>query len=45
MHKGVIKAESTVGEGSVFEIKIPISYIVSPTENEGLRGSGDNTHV
>lgn len=45
MHKGVIKAESTVGEGSVFEIKIPISYIVSPTENEVLRGSGDNTHV
>ncbi len=28
MHKGVIKAESTVGKGSVFEIKVPISYIV-----------------
>ena len=28
MHKGVIKAESRVGEGSRFEIKIPISYIV-----------------
>ena len=37
MHKGVIKAESTVGEGSRFEIKIPISYIVTAgdTESDG----------
>ncbi len=28
MHKGTIKAESRVGEGTEFEIRIPISYIV-----------------
>lgn len=28
MHKGAIKVESVVGEGSIFTVKIPISYIV-----------------
>jgi len=28
MHKGAIKVESVVGEGSRFDIKIPLSYIV-----------------
>ena len=30
MHKGAVKVESVVGEGSRFDIKIPISYIVTP---------------
>ena len=42
MHKGAIKAESTVGEGSRFDIKIPLSYIVNPAgeqaENQGAGG-------
>ena len=31
MHKGAIKVESTPGEGSRFDIRIPLSYIVPPT--------------
>ena len=34
MHKGAIKAESTLGEGSKFDIKIPLSYIV-PSAKSG----------
>ena len=32
MHKGVIKASSITGEGSVFEVRIPLSFIVDPEE-------------
>ena len=32
MHKGAIKVDSRMGEGTRFDIKIPISYIVTPQE-------------
>ncbi|MCR5590295.1 MAG: ATP-binding protein [Lachnospiraceae bacterium] len=43
MHKGTVKVDSTPGEGSRFEIKIPLSYIVAPAseavqENEAKEG-------
>ena len=33
MHKGAVKVESTIGEGSRFDIKIPLSYI-APFQTE-----------
>ncbi len=38
MHKGTVKVESTQGEGSVFEIKIPLSYIVTPAAPDAEKG-------
>ena len=32
MHNGAIKVDSRMGEGTRFDIKIPISYIVTPQE-------------
>ena len=42
MHKGAIKVESRVGEGSRFDIKIPLSYIVArqPDQNDVKEEAG-----
>lgn len=40
MHKGAIKVESTVGEGSRFDIKIPLSYIVPQPGTGNESGEG-----
>ena len=34
MHKGAIKVDSVEGEGSRFDIKIPLSYIVAPEQTD-----------
>ena len=34
MHKGAIKVDSIIGEGTRFDIKIPISYIVDPPQTD-----------
>ena len=36
MHKGAIKVESTIGEGARFDIKIPLSYIVTQGGEAGM---------
>ena len=39
MHKGAVKVESTAGSGSRFDIKIPLSYIVSPVSSSEQSGT------
>ncbi len=43
MHKGAVKVESTVGVGSRFDIKIPLSYIITPVADKEteLKGAED----
>ena len=41
MHKGAIRAESRQGEGSRFDIKIPLSYIVTPVKTENGQPGGN----
>ena len=36
MHKGAIKVESKMGEGSTFSVKIPLNYIIEPESDEGI---------
>ena len=38
LHKGAVKVESTPGEGSKFDIKIPLSFIVNPTADAASEG-------